>query len=97
MVIARAPAQAVLEPPASSELEDEIAQPEADEEPAADQGAIAADAQGDMEALGASGGAEPASGGGGGGGGGAVEAEPEPPAPDVSNADPAAAVSAAAT
>ena len=50
-----------------------------------------------MEALGASGGAEPAAGGGGGGGGGAVEAEPEQPAPDVSNADPAAAVSAAAS
>ena len=36
---------------------------------------------------------EPAAGGGGGG---AVEAQPEPPAPDVSNADPAQAVQAAA-
>ncbi len=89
-VIARAPATEVLEPP----TEDLTAEP--DEEPAADPGAISAEAQGEMEALGASGGGEYAGGGGGGGGGGgAVEAEPEQPAPDVSNADPAAAVAAA--
>ena len=88
--IARAPATEVLEPP----TEDLTAEP--DEEPAADPGAISAEAQGDMEALGAGGGGEYAGGGGGGGGGGAVEAEPEQPAPDVSNADPAAAVSQAA-
>ena len=59
-----------------------------------DAGAIAAEAQGEMDAVGASGGGE-YSGGGGGGGGAAIEPQPEPPAPDVSNADPAAAVSAA--
>jgi hypothetical protein len=59
-----------------------------------DAGAIAAEAQGEMDAVGASGGGE-YSGGGGGGGGAAIEPQHEPPAPDVSNADPAAAVSAA--
>ena len=52
----------VLEPP----TEDLTAEP--DEEPAADPGAISAEAQGEMEALGASGGGEYAGGGGGGGG-----------------------------
>ncbi|MDA0141614.1 hypothetical protein [Solirubrobacter deserti] len=89
--IARAPATELLAPP----TEDLTAEPE--EEPAQDPSAISADAQGELEALGASGGGEYAGGGGGGGGGGAVEAEPEAPAPDVSNADPAAAVSTAAS
>ncbi|MDA0182771.1 hypothetical protein OJ997_20835, partial [Solirubrobacter phytolaccae] len=91
-MIARAPAETLLPPPT-----EELAAPEPDEEPEGDPAAIGADAQGEMEALGASGGGEfTGGGGGGGGGGGAVEAEPEQPAPDVSNADPAAAVSAAA-
>lgn len=90
-VLARAATTEVLAPP----TEDLTAEP--DEEPAVDPAAISADAQGEMEALGASGGGEFTGGGGGGGGGGAVEAEPEQPAPDVSNADPAQAVSQAAS
>lgn len=91
-VLARAATTEVLAPP----TEDLTAEP--DEEPAVDPAAISADAQGEMEALGASGGGEfTGGGGGGGGGGGAVEAEPEQPAPDVSNADPAQAVSQAAS
>ncbi len=90
-VLARAPTTEVLAPP----TEDLTAEP--DEEPAVDPAAISADAQGEMEALGASGGGELTGGGVGGGGGGAVEAEPDQPAPDVSNTDPAQAVAQAAS
>jgi hypothetical protein len=90
-VLSRAPAEATMEP-ASAEMENELV----DDEPA-DQASIGADAQGELEAMGASGGPDVVPGGGGGGGGGPVEAQPEPAAPDVSNADPAAAVQAAAS
>ncbi len=104
-LLSRAPADTLTAPPSGEMqnqldgIESEQEEAEQQEEAPADDASISADAQGELADLGASGGDDMAAagGGGGGGGGGAVEAQPEPPAPDVSNADPAQAVQAAAS